>query len=281
MRPPGPGRRVLGAKRDAALVDLHQAGERLPLRVDHRPAQLAHQQPGRLVAAEAELPSQLPGRDPVPVRRHQPGGQEPGAQAAGGCRAAPSRRSPRPAVRTPRTAGSAARGRAPRPGRGRKPGSGTRPATASPASQRAQAASSGNRASNSGNDRGSSAIPFPSRVLGLQPIARQAAKGMSHPCNSRAASRPSSRDTSGVPECLTARGDTVAACQGEDRCASKSLRRCYVPPAWGFCRPKRPTPPTGSRTLGRVANSAHPSECIDRHNALVGCLCKRQGGGQR
>jgi hypothetical protein len=33
-------------------------------------------------------------------------------------------------------------------------------------SQRAQAASSGNRASNSGNDRGSPAIPFPSHVLG-------------------------------------------------------------------------------------------------------------------
>jgi hypothetical protein len=35
-----------------------------------------------------------------------------------------------------------------------------------PSSQRAQAASSGNRASNSGSDRGSSTIPSPSHALG-------------------------------------------------------------------------------------------------------------------
>src|SRR4051812_40094828 len=48
---------------------------------DHRPAQLAEQEPGRLVGAEPELEPQLPGGDAILVRRHQPGGQEPGAQA--------------------------------------------------------------------------------------------------------------------------------------------------------------------------------------------------------
>jgi hypothetical protein len=79
VRAPGLGhdRRVLGAKGQAGLVDLDQAGERLPPRIDHGPTQLAQQQPGRLVAAEPELKPQLPGRDAILVGRHQPGRQEP------------------------------------------------------------------------------------------------------------------------------------------------------------------------------------------------------------
>src|SRR3954452_22648891 len=115
VRPAGAGRLALGAKGERGLVDLHQAGERLPLGVDHRPAQLARQQPGRLVAAQPELLPQLPGRDAVGVGRHQPRGQEPGAQrqvaavqhGAGGDRDLPAR--------TPRTGASAAPGPAPRP----------------------------------------------------------------------------------------------------------------------------------------------------------------------
>src|SRR4051812_19955636 len=79
-RPPGPGRRVPGAERQAGLVDLHQAAQRRAVGVDHRRPQLAQRQPGRLVAARAELEPQLPGRHPVPVRRHQPGGGEPDLQ---------------------------------------------------------------------------------------------------------------------------------------------------------------------------------------------------------
>ena len=78
---PGRAGSPLARKGSRGLVHLDQAGEGLPLGVDHRPAQLAHQQPGRLVAAQPELQPQLPGRDAVLVRRHQPGGQEPGAQA--------------------------------------------------------------------------------------------------------------------------------------------------------------------------------------------------------
>src|SRR4051794_7605234 len=80
VRSAGPGRLVPGAKGQAGLVHLDQAGQGLPVRVDHCPAQLAEQQPGRLAGAEPELEPQLPGRHPVLVRRHRPGGQEPGAQ---------------------------------------------------------------------------------------------------------------------------------------------------------------------------------------------------------
>src|SRR3954465_10893119 len=47
-------------------------------------------------------------------------------------------------------------------------------------SQRAQAASSGNCASNSGNDRGSSAIPSTSHALGDTSYSAAGPKGMSH-----------------------------------------------------------------------------------------------------
>src|SRR3954453_6672727 len=80
VRPPGPGRRVPGAERQAGLVDLHQAAQRRAVGGDHRRPQLPQQQPGRLVAAQAQLQPQLPGRHPVPVRRHQPGGGEPDLQ---------------------------------------------------------------------------------------------------------------------------------------------------------------------------------------------------------
>ena len=80
VRPPGPGRLAPAAEGQAGLVHLDQAGQRLPVRVDHRRPQLPQQQPGRLVGAEPELQPQLPGRHPVPVRRHQPGGGEPDLQ---------------------------------------------------------------------------------------------------------------------------------------------------------------------------------------------------------
>src|SRR5689334_10523630 len=80
VRPPGPGRLAVGAKGQAGLVHLDQAGQRLPVRVDHRRPQLPRQQPGRLVAAQAQLQPELPGRHPVLVRRHQPGGGEPDPQ---------------------------------------------------------------------------------------------------------------------------------------------------------------------------------------------------------
>src|SRR3954447_8763064 len=73
----GRDRAVLGAKGEAGLVHLHQARQRLALGIDHRPAELAEQQPGGLVGAEPELQPQLPGRHPVPVRRDQPRRQEP------------------------------------------------------------------------------------------------------------------------------------------------------------------------------------------------------------
>src|SRR3954447_25158175 len=80
VRAPRPGRLAPARKGQAGLVDLDQAGQGLALRVDHRPPQLAEQQPGRLVAAQLELPPQLAGRHPVLVRRREPGRQEPGAQ---------------------------------------------------------------------------------------------------------------------------------------------------------------------------------------------------------
>src|SRR4051794_20513872 len=77
VRAARPDRLVLAAKGDRGLVDLDQAGERLAFGVDHRPAELAQEQPGGLVAAEPELEPELPGGDAVPVRGHQPRRQEP------------------------------------------------------------------------------------------------------------------------------------------------------------------------------------------------------------
>lgn len=73
----GRDRLILAAKGDRGAVDLHQAGERLALGIDHRSAELLEQQPSRLVAAQPELQPQLPGGDAVLVRRHEPRGQEP------------------------------------------------------------------------------------------------------------------------------------------------------------------------------------------------------------
>src|SRR5207253_8454399 len=49
VRAPRPGGLALGAKGQAGLVDLDQAGERLALGVDHRVAELPQEQPGALV----------------------------------------------------------------------------------------------------------------------------------------------------------------------------------------------------------------------------------------
>ena len=73
----GRDRLILAAKGDRSLVNLHQAGERLTLGIDHRSAELLEQQPSHLVAAHPELPPQLPGGDAVLMRRHEPPGQEP------------------------------------------------------------------------------------------------------------------------------------------------------------------------------------------------------------
>ena len=89
MRPAGPGRLAPGAKGQAGLVHLDQAGQGLALGVDHRPAQLARPAarptcscPAR-AAATAAGPRCRSGASP-PARR--PGTR---CAAAGGCRAAP------------------------------------------------------------------------------------------------------------------------------------------------------------------------------------------------
>ena len=65
---------------DVRLVDMDGSGKRTPVRVDHRPAELVEQQPGRLVRPDADLRPELQGRNALLVGGHEIGGQEPGAQ---------------------------------------------------------------------------------------------------------------------------------------------------------------------------------------------------------
>ena len=60
-----------------ALVDFHQARQRVALGVDHAGAQLVGEQPSAAVRADTELFLELQGRDAVGVGRHQVGGPEP------------------------------------------------------------------------------------------------------------------------------------------------------------------------------------------------------------
>src|ERR1700684_566934 len=69
---------------DEALVDLDLAAQRGALGGDHRPAQLLQDQPGGLIAAEAELALQLLGGDPGRVGRDQIGRPEPEAKRSAG-----------------------------------------------------------------------------------------------------------------------------------------------------------------------------------------------------
>ena len=61
----------LGAEGDRRLVDLHQAGKRRAVGRHRGAAQLAAQQPGRLVRAEPQLLLQLQGGDAVGMGGHQ------------------------------------------------------------------------------------------------------------------------------------------------------------------------------------------------------------------
>lgn len=49
---------------DERLVDLDRARQRLPVRIDHRPAQLVEDEPGRRVARQPEHVSELESRQP-------------------------------------------------------------------------------------------------------------------------------------------------------------------------------------------------------------------------
>ena len=71
---------VLAAAGNFGLVDLDQTGERAAAGRDHAAAQLAAEQPGAPVRAQAELALQLQGRDAVGMGGHQIGGPEPGGQ---------------------------------------------------------------------------------------------------------------------------------------------------------------------------------------------------------
>ena len=71
---------VLAAAGNFGLVNLNQAGERAAAGCDHAAAQLAAQQPGASVRAQAELALQLQRRDAVGMGGHQIGGPEPRGQ---------------------------------------------------------------------------------------------------------------------------------------------------------------------------------------------------------
>ncbi len=62
---------------DPRLVDLDLTGQPGPVGVDHRPAQLVEQGPGRLVAGQPEEALELKGRDAGRVRGHEEGRREP------------------------------------------------------------------------------------------------------------------------------------------------------------------------------------------------------------
>ena len=75
------GRRVvLGPQGQACLVDLDDARQRMALGMDHRPAQLARQHPGRPIRTEPEHRLELQRRDAVRMRRHQKCRQKPRSQ---------------------------------------------------------------------------------------------------------------------------------------------------------------------------------------------------------
>lgn len=67
-------RLVLAAEGHVRLVDLDHAAQRTPVRIDHRPAKLVEQKPGRLVTAEAQLRLELKGGHPVGMGGEKVGG---------------------------------------------------------------------------------------------------------------------------------------------------------------------------------------------------------------
>ena len=77
---PASGRIVLTAQGDLGLVDLDDALEKASPGIDHGAAELRQEQPGALVAAQAQLGLQLQGGDPVGVAGDDVDGREPGLQ---------------------------------------------------------------------------------------------------------------------------------------------------------------------------------------------------------
>ena len=78
-----PARRRLGALEtigNARLVRLHVHDQRKPVGGVHRPADLVHQRPGRLVAPQAQMALELQSRHPVRVRSHDVDGPMPASQ---------------------------------------------------------------------------------------------------------------------------------------------------------------------------------------------------------
>ena len=71
---------VLMAQGDLGLVNFDDALEQASLGVDHGAAELRQEQPGALVAAEAQLGLQLQGGDPIRVAGHDMDRREPGLQ---------------------------------------------------------------------------------------------------------------------------------------------------------------------------------------------------------
>ena len=74
------GRVVLMAQSDLGLVNFDDVLEKASLGIDHGTAQLRQEQPGALVAAQAQLGLQLQGGDPVGVAGHDMDRREPGLQ---------------------------------------------------------------------------------------------------------------------------------------------------------------------------------------------------------
>ena len=68
-----------GVRRISA-VDLDYAHQRMALGIDHRPAQLARQHPGRPIRAQPQHRLELQRRDAIGMRRHQKCRQEPRPQ---------------------------------------------------------------------------------------------------------------------------------------------------------------------------------------------------------
>ena len=68
------------AERHLGLVDLDEVLQKRAVGVDHRALELLQQEPGRLAAAEAELPLEVQRRDTAGMARHDLRGQEPRPQ---------------------------------------------------------------------------------------------------------------------------------------------------------------------------------------------------------
>ena len=177
MRPAGADRLALGAKGTRSRPP--RPG-RPRARARGRPSPAAACAPAArpTCSCPGQLLPQLPGGDAVPVRRHQPRGQEPGAQAE----VAAVQHRPG-GHRDLALAGRALQGQPLAPefpalvvaaGRAAEP---VGPALLEQPA--AQAASSGNRASNSGSDRGSSAILSPP-TRSHPTYSATGTKGMSH-----------------------------------------------------------------------------------------------------